>query len=941
MKLTRILRVWIALAAVFSLIVPSHAYAQTGGGNNHVYLPAVLTPGKPNTTDWAQLGRDAQRTNYTPLTVSPPYCYAWKWNAVPVASRAQPVVKSGILFVGGMDGRLYARDATTGAPIWDFPTDGPIRHSPAATGAMVITGSFDGNTYALYVNSGSPAWITYTGSSATAPLIDEAAGKVYVASTNGLLTALSLSSGSILWQYDAGEAILTSPALSVDGGTVYLGSEAIQAIAVNASNGTLRWKTGLRGQSLGERYPVVVGNTVFYRSQPLDSFHVLLRPYGDDVMDRAGSIDPNWANDWAKVKPQITSHLSANPDQQTFFALDAANGASRGTAPVLYTYGSNDIPNVPVYDGTNLFLTYRARHGIQTDSGRVHVATKYDAELGRMNLSTLDITGLTAGSLDVPIFGGPAWRMTSDEASFLTKGGDILWMDSWERLGGLNVVTGVNGHAGNVSNLWPECYSADNKCGPEGPRPFYPLSGSGAGYPFPGPRATEGHARAGVVIANDMVYWKVADAGLAAFKHSSTTCGAATVWQDSGGSLVPASLQASVPPALDAAPALSSYLNNDRSAAVAITPQNQDLVDRLRGEVRALLTRANGNHLLPFYLNRGFSEQDVWPYNSGSTSTDINGLTNPAKVLYAFHETHGNVVWHDPGELLMSLAMAYPYLDNTLKTDVRAYVSAEWGRYSPIGDLPYANPSPWLVNGVARENYNVPFRNSLNNWPSTKANLNSIYALWLWSRNTGDYTWARNNWNSVASLYNNRKNNIRYYADLGGIIGYYRLARDLNNSTPDGKYTTAMNDATSVLNSAMTNGLNFTTFKDRARDDDREPRGMSKGWSAPVFYGIGPEVGLYLREQFNGAATNHLLDLERVDNVKQVGMAWWYLTRAGEHAEEGETSYLHPLSGWSHFMAHAYIVGNSQAELRRWLDRPWTEGDLYSIQKIVAVIQAP
>ncbi|MGQ9490412.1 MAG: LamG domain-containing protein, partial [Anaerolineae bacterium] len=47
-----------------------------------------------------------------------------------------------------------------------------------------------------------------------------------------------------------------------------------------------------------------------------------------------------------------------------------------------------------------------------------------------------------------------------------------------------------------------------------------------------------------------------------------------------------------------------------------------------------------------------------------------------------------------------------------------------------------------------------------------------------------------------------------------------------------------------------------------------------------------------------------------------------------------------PLAGWSHFMAHAYILGDSRSQLRRWLDRPWARGDLYSIQKIVATIHA-
>ncbi len=40
--------------------------------------------------DWPQLGRDAQRSNYTPLQVDPPYCYIWKWYEAPFARRPAP-----------------------------------------------------------------------------------------------------------------------------------------------------------------------------------------------------------------------------------------------------------------------------------------------------------------------------------------------------------------------------------------------------------------------------------------------------------------------------------------------------------------------------------------------------------------------------------------------------------------------------------------------------------------------------------------------------------------------------------------------------------------------------------------------------------------------------------------------------------------------------------
>nr|HMN62632.1 hypothetical protein [Anaerolinea sp.] len=592
-----------------------------------------------------------------------------------------------------------------------------------------------------------------------------------------------------------------------------------------------------------------------------------------------------------------------------------------------YTYGSNDTANVPVISPGGTYVTYRARHGIQTDSGAIHVSTKYDAELGKMNLGSLDITGLTATNvLSVPLTGWLTFRMTSDEAAMLTMGGNILWVDNWERLGGINVSSGQIVHAGNVSNVWPECLEKDQTpCGSAGPRPFYPLSGltSDPAYPFPGPRASEGHARGGVVIANQMVYWRVVDAGLAAFTHSETsTCGKAAVWTDSGGPLpMTNEIPAEDPQPL--ATGLESYVTNDLTNPVAVTSQNQDLVNRLNKEVSDLLAAANGNHLMPLYLERGLSNTNVWPYNSNQS-----GLPSIA------YDGHGNLYWQDPGEFLLSMAMAYPYLSASLKSQLKTYVQAEMNRYPPLKDLPYNDSTKdWLRSGSPRELNPIVMRAQLNNWPPVAANMSAIYAVWLWSRNTGDWSYATANWSQAQSLFNARKGSMNYYADIAGAIGYYRLATQLGKTT----------DATNGLNAAvaaMQNGLNFNAYRDRAMNDYPDPRGEITGWSAPVFYGMTPEVGLYLRQQFGGAATNYLVSLESL-NAKGNGMVWWYITRVGEHAENGETAFLTPITGWSHFLGHAYIVGDRQPNLRKWLDRPWVPGDVYSIQKIVAAIQSP
>ncbi|MCS7179632.1 MAG: hypothetical protein N0A03_10275, partial [Anaerolineae bacterium] len=241
------------------------------------------------------------------------------------------------------------------------------------------------------------------------------------------------------------------------------GNEAIYAFAVNANTGALVWKTRLYGQSLADRYPVVVGDTVVYRSQPLYPLWQLLGE-GDEVLDSAGEILTDWDADWNVVRPYIINYLAANPHKRTFFVLDAATGASRGIAPVLYTFGDQDVPNTPVVRAGvsyTAYVTYRPRQGIQTTSPReVHVSSQYDAELGLMDMRVLtSIVGLRTSEYPSSTF-YYEFRLTSDEPAMMTMGGNILLVDNWERLGGISLTTPISGqliHIGHVSNVWPEC----------------------------------------------------------------------------------------------------------------------------------------------------------------------------------------------------------------------------------------------------------------------------------------------------------------------------------------------------------------------------------------------------------------------------------------------------------------------------------------------------
>ena len=70
-----------------------------------------------------------------------------------------PVVAGGKLYYGSSaDDTLYCVDVASGATLWWFATEGPIRLAPAVAGGKVYVGSDDGRVYCLDAATGRLIW---------------------------------------------------------------------------------------------------------------------------------------------------------------------------------------------------------------------------------------------------------------------------------------------------------------------------------------------------------------------------------------------------------------------------------------------------------------------------------------------------------------------------------------------------------------------------------------------------------------------------------------------------------------------------------------------------------------------------------------------------------------------------------------------------------------
>jgi outer membrane protein assembly factor BamB len=208
-------------------------------------LVLCLLAARSPAADWPLYRGDAARSGYTPEELSLPLEMLWVREfrhaprpAWPSSDRLlfdrayQVVAARGRLFLGSSaDCAVYSLDAASGATVWDFVADAPVRFAPAVWRDRVFAGADDGFLYCLRAADGEVLWKRRGG-----PRDDRVLGndrmvsrwpvrggpvvlgdRVYFAAgiwpSEGIfLHALDAASGEVLWTNDtAGGLVMDQP----------------------------------------------------------------------------------------------------------------------------------------------------------------------------------------------------------------------------------------------------------------------------------------------------------------------------------------------------------------------------------------------------------------------------------------------------------------------------------------------------------------------------------------------------------------------------------------------------------------------------------------------------------------------------------------------------------------------------------------------------------
>ena len=137
------------------------------------------------------------------------------------ALTSSPLLHQGVLYVGSMDGQVYAFNAQDGWPVWRFRANKPVVSSAAVDGNLLFIGSVDNSLYAIDIRSGNKAWSFETGGQVTSSAAVNK-GVVYVGSVDGYVYAVEISNGKLKWKFRSGGPITSSPFVAND--IVYTGS---------------------------------------------------------------------------------------------------------------------------------------------------------------------------------------------------------------------------------------------------------------------------------------------------------------------------------------------------------------------------------------------------------------------------------------------------------------------------------------------------------------------------------------------------------------------------------------------------------------------------------------------------------------------------------------------------------------------------------------------
>ncbi len=193
----------------------------------------------------------------------------WEFSATDVFGTSGPVIGvDGKIFIGSQDFNIYGINAD-GSEAWRFTTENKVRSTGAFSNGIVYFGGIDGKLYALNGSDGSLQWSYDLGDEVFigGPSINDD-GTIFIGTRDQNVPenvyAVN-SDGTLKWSVAVGEGgakVRTAGTISDDGSTVYFGSSEGVLYAFSTSDGSVLWTFATGGNI--ESTPALDSDGVLY-----------------------------------------------------------------------------------------------------------------------------------------------------------------------------------------------------------------------------------------------------------------------------------------------------------------------------------------------------------------------------------------------------------------------------------------------------------------------------------------------------------------------------------------------------------------------------------------------------------------------------------------------------------------------------------------------------
>ena len=208
--------------------------------------------------------------------------------------RSRPAIVGDLIYFSSDDGYLYVLDVQSGTQVWRtdignyLPRDERVnlgtdtsptgwdykQSSPVVEDGRVFIGSLDGKVYALAADTGAVLWMYQTGQKVRAtPVLAD--GVLYIGSWDKTMYALDTQTGQLLWNVPVRGEVQTTALVIRD--LVITASRRASVMALDAQTGEMRWEQRYGDNMWVESSPLLVDNVIYIGSsgkQPIKGFDV-------------------------------------------------------------------------------------------------------------------------------------------------------------------------------------------------------------------------------------------------------------------------------------------------------------------------------------------------------------------------------------------------------------------------------------------------------------------------------------------------------------------------------------------------------------------------------------------------------------------------------------------------------------------------------------------